>query len=106
MKVWAAALAVTIVASGASAQATVDDQRKLYALGKAGVEYCPQIENPWFALAAIGYDMNADGEWQRFKAAEDEWFATFRSAGRRDDVCELLMRQYGPGAKFQMFQDK
>lgn len=107
MKFWAALLAFFIATTAASAGSTFDQKRKLYALGKAGAEYCPQITTAWFALGAIGYDMNADdGEYQRFAIEKQNWFETFRGAGNRDIVCELLMQQYGPGGDFEMFKYK
>ncbi|TIN36850.1 MAG: hypothetical protein E5Y10_22240 [Mesorhizobium sp.] len=107
MKYWSALLAVPIAvtATAASAETAIDQKRKLYALGKAGAEYCPQITTAWFALGSIGYDMNADdGEYQRFATEKQKWFDIFRAAGRRDGVCELLMQKYGPGGDFEMFK--
>ncbi|MDX8513524.1 hypothetical protein [Mesorhizobium captivum] len=106
MKYWTV-LAAALVATSAVAGASIDERRKLYALGTAGVEYCPQITNPWFALGSIGYDMNADeGEYQRYAAEEKNWFETFRKVGSRAVVCELLMQKYGPGADFELFKFK
>lgn len=101
------ALMAVAIATSAAADASIAEKRKLYALGTAGAEYCPQITNPWFALGSIGYDMNVDeGEYQRFAAEEKNWFKTFQAAGSRDVVCELLMQKYGPGANFELFKFK
>ncbi|RWC25913.1 MAG: hypothetical protein EOS27_27055 [Mesorhizobium sp.] len=100
-------LLVACIATSAAADALIAEKRKLYALGTAGVEYCPQITNPWFALGSIGYDMNTDNnEYQRYAAEEKNWFETFRKVGSRDVVCELLMQKYGPGADFELFRWK
>ncbi|RUU03264.1 hypothetical protein EOD10_35570 [Mesorhizobium sp. M7A.T.Ca.TU.009.01.3.2] len=108
MKYRAALLAVSIAGTTtASAETDIEQKRKLYALGTAGAEYCPQITTAWFALGSIGYNMNADdGEYQRYAAAEQGWFDTFRAAGPRDVVCELLMQKYGPGGDFELFKYK
>lgn len=100
------ACALLLAASQCFAQ-TIDDKRKLYALGEAGPEYCPNIETGWFKMAAIGYDMSADqDEYQRFKAAKNDWFQTFRKVGSRAVVCEFLMDKFGPGSPSELFQFK
>lgn len=104
MKNWAILVAALLVATAASAAPSIDDRRKLYALGEAGPEYCPNIETGWFKMGAIGYDMSADGEWQRYKAVKDEWFQTFRKVGSHDVVCQFLMDKFGPGTALELFQ--
>lgn len=99
--IWAALLAVT--STQASADASLDAKRRLYALGKAGAEYCPGIKTGLMAMGAIGYDLSDDTELARFQAEKQNWFDTFQKVGSRALACELLMRQYGPGAEFQMF---
>ncbi|TIN76780.1 hypothetical protein [Mesorhizobium sp.] len=95
-----------LVSSQSFAQ-TVEERRKFYALGDAGPEYCPDIETGWFKMAAIGYDMSADeGEYQRYKAAKNDWFQTFRKVGSQAVVCEFLMNQFGPGSATELFQYK
>ncbi|TIU69480.1 MAG: hypothetical protein E5V66_14085 [Mesorhizobium sp.] len=107
MKRGVTTLLAAFIATSAAADASVAEKRKLYALGTAGAEYCPQITNPWFALGSIGYDMNSDdGEYARYSAEQKNWFETFRKVGSRDVVCEALMQKYGPGADFELFKWK
>lgn len=101
------ALLAVFIATSAAADASVDQKRKLYALGDAGAEYCPKITTAWFAMGSIGYDMNADDqEYSRFAAEKRHWFETFKAVGSRDVACELLMEKYGPGADFELFKWK
>ncbi|TGS89390.1 hypothetical protein EN817_03320 [Mesorhizobium sp. M3A.F.Ca.ET.174.01.1.1] len=103
-KILVVTFATMIVASQSFAQ-SVDDRRKLYALGEAGPEYCPNIETGWFKMGAIGYDMSADeGEYQRYKAAKNQWFQTFRNVGSQPVVCQFLMDKFGPGTVLELFQ--
>lgn len=107
MKYLAALLVILITANAALADATVEQRRKLYALGEAGPEYCPNIETGWFKMGAIGYDMSTDdAEWQRYKAAKNDWFQTFRKIGSQPIVCQLLMDKFGPGTQSELFQYK
>jgi hypothetical protein len=41
-----------------------------------------------------------------YATKKQKWFDTFRAAGPRDIVCELLMQKYGPGGDFEMFKYK
>jgi hypothetical protein len=80
-------------------------KRQIYALAVAGAEFCPNLENPMFALGAIGYRIT-DEEGPAYLAERQKWFDVFRSIGNRDLVCETLANEYGPGAKIQLFQFK
>ncbi|MGX5827162.1 hypothetical protein [Mesorhizobium sp. 43Arga] len=96
--------ALSLVASQCFAQ-TIEERRKLYALGEAGPEWCPNIETGWFKLGAIGYDMSADeGEYRRYKAVKNEWFESFRKVGNQAVVCQFLMDKFGPGTALELFQ--
>lgn len=95
---------LALIATVATAQ-TIEQKRKLYALGNAGPAYCPDIETGWFKMASIGYDMT-DAEYPVYKAEERKWFELFRSIGNRRAVCDGLMDKFGPGTATELFQYK
>ncbi len=90
--------------SANSAGAT-EAKRKMYALAEVGPKYCPNIETQWFAKGSIGYRMTEE-DYPLYKAAEDHWYEVFRQVGSRAVVCEMLMREHGPGGKLELFQFK
>lgn len=96
------ACAVLLATTQCFAQ-TIEERRKLYALGEAGPEYCPNIEVGWFKMGAIGYDMASD-DYQLYKAARNQWFEMFRKVGSQPVVCQFLMDKFGPGTPLELFQ--
>ena len=104
-----AAIAALLTTDTAIADSRYEAGRKAYAIMQAGAEYCPDIEETWTALAIIregyGYDpLKADdAEYGRVLLEKQKMFDTFRTSPRVL-VCDMLMQEFGPGARVHLFQ--
>ncbi len=103
------AMCIAAISLPADAQSRYEAGRKAYAIMQAGAEYCPDIEETWTAVAVIregyGYDpLKADdAEFGRVLDEKQKLFDSFRGSPRVL-VCELLMREFGPGSRVHLFQ--
>lgn len=100
------AVVIAAVVQAAEAQ-TREQGRTLYAIAETGPEYCPGIERRWLVMGTItrAFDYRPEDDRAGLRAERQRLFEAYRSAPRAA-VCEMLMREFGPGADFEMFQFK